>query len=95
MTDTIIEYRNNKCNNDLIKNSKAEANRNQLHKNLNTMEKQCERCNSTFLCTLNGSCWCMTTHLSEKVRVHIADLYDDCLCEKCIKEIKALLENPK
>lgn len=59
------------------------------------MEKQCERCESTFQCTLNGSCWCTTTHLNEKEKDYIMDLYDDCLCENCIKEIKAMLETPK
>ena len=59
------------------------------------MEKQCERCGATFQCTLNGSCWCMTTHFSEKVREYIAGLYDDCLCENCVTEIKAMFEIPK
>jgi len=37
----------------------------------------------------------MTTHFSEKEREHIAGLYDDCLCENCLKEIKAMFETPK
>ncbi|MBP1676829.1 MAG: Cysteine-rich [Bacteroidetes bacterium] len=51
------------------------------------MEKRCARCEKMFVCTGDVNCWCSTTFVAPKVSNYISDLYDDCICEDCIKEL--------
>ena len=53
-------------------------------------EKQCPRCNNLFECK-SGSvllCQCQTVTLTEKQLEYIASRYQDCLCAKCLMDIR-------
>jgi hypothetical protein len=56
------------------------------------MEKICERCGKTFLCTLDINCWCMTVFINPKVEEYISNQFQDCICQNCIQEITAMLD---
>ena len=53
--------------------------------------KDCPRCNKEFECK-SGSillCQCQTVVLSPEQLEYIANQYDDCLCAKCLVEVRA------
>lgn len=51
--------------------------------------KTCERCNAEFTCNVSNisNCWCMDVQVNAAAKGMIAASYNDCLCEKCLKEI--------
>jgi hypothetical protein len=59
------------------------------------MEKHCERCGKSFVCTGHIDCWCMTTFIAPKVSNYISGLYTDCICKDCIEEIKGIVLSPE
>ena len=52
--------------------------------------KYCPRCKSVFECSVNRFqiCQCTGTTLSGDERIFISKFYKDCLCIKCLKEMK-------
>lgn len=54
------------------------------------MEKICPRCNSSFECRNDNilECDCNTVMLSGEDYQHISKNYTDCLCIKCLNQIK-------
>lgn len=53
--------------------------------------KSCERCGERFECRVCNvlQCQCQTAPLSRAERARIAELYDDCLCARCLTELQA------
>lgn len=53
-------------------------------------EKYCPRCQSAFECKVGAvtQCQCSGIGLSPEERQFIADRYQDCLCRKCLLELK-------
>ena len=51
---------------------------------------QCDRCGSGFECKSNAGakCQCNAVQLSLNEMQHISELYDVCLCAKCLFELK-------
>ena len=52
--------------------------------------KQCQRCNKTFECK-SGSillCQCQAVVLSPEALNYIGKLFQDCLCAKCLRELR-------
>jgi hypothetical protein len=60
-------------------------------------EKICPRCSETFECKLGSIllCQCTAVKLNEVERDYIREQYDDCLCAKCMKELRAEYNNNK
>jgi hypothetical protein len=56
--------------------------------------KTCPRCGLLFSCTMSINCWCMIVDIPQKVKDHMAEHYQDCLCPDCIHELKNII-NPK
>lgn len=53
--------------------------------------KQCPRCQSLFECK-SGSimlCQCQTVVLSSEQLEYISQRYDDCLCSRCLLEVRS------
>ncbi|MDH5191326.1 MAG: cysteine-rich CWC family protein [Gammaproteobacteria bacterium] len=53
-------------------------------------QKQCQRCNRTFECK-SGSillCQCQTVMLSPDALSYIGGQFQDCLCAKCLRELR-------
>ena len=51
-----------------------------------TDEKVCESCKKTFSCGANiGKCWCFEAEISTENLKSIAEEFDNCLCEDCLK----------
>jgi len=53
-------------------------------------EKQCPRCRRLFECK-SGSillCQCQTVLLSPEQLEYIAFRYEDCLCSRCLREVR-------
>ena len=50
----------------------------------------CERCNATIECKANAytKCQCSTVLLSLNEAQYISELYDGCLCAKCLGELQ-------
>lgn len=59
--------------------------------------KNCPLCKETFECKVGSIilCQCTTVVLNEKERIYMNGLFDDCLCSKCMKDIKAQYHNEK
>lgn len=49
--------------------------------------KKCSRCNRSFLCHNNASCWCNEYSISESVTAGLKKDYKDCLCAACLSEL--------
>jgi len=52
--------------------------------------KQCQRCNKNFECK-SGSillCQCQTVVISSEALNYIGERYQDCLCAKCLRELR-------
>lgn len=52
--------------------------------------KHCPRCEGSFECKVGNilECQCNGIVFSDAEKAHIAANYDDCLCRKCMLEIK-------
>ena len=50
----------------------------------------CERCEGAFECKSNSGakCQCNTVQLSLNEMQYISELYDSCLCAKCLLELQ-------
>ena len=50
----------------------------------------CERCNGAIECKANAytKCQCSVVQLSINEVQYISELYDGCLCAKCLKELQ-------
>ena len=57
--------------------------------------KYCPRCNTQFECKLGSVtlCQCSTVKLNGLERNYIFNKYEDCLCAKCLTELKAEFQN--
>lgn len=55
-------------------------------------EKQCPRCKVNFECKAGSitQCQCKDIKLTESETAFIKKQYNDCLCIKCLKELKLL-----
>ncbi len=55
-----------------------------------TMEKVCPRCGTRFACSLDAvmDCLCAGVALDDAQRRFIADNYDDCLCNDCLRILR-------
>lgn len=51
---------------------------------------QCERCKAPFECKANSftKCQCNTVQLTLNETQYISELYDGCLCARCLQELK-------
>ncbi|NML41788.1 cysteine-rich CWC family protein [Chitinophaga sp. G-6-1-13] len=54
----------------------------------------CPRCNRTFECRVNSihRCQCSDVPLTLEERFRISEKYQGCLCENCLRELKAVLQ---
>ena len=54
----------------------------------------CPRCHAPFECRPDAIelCQCSKVTLSAEDRRYISDRYSDCLCAKCLQEIKQMVE---
>ncbi|MDH5764571.1 MAG: cysteine-rich CWC family protein [Gammaproteobacteria bacterium] len=50
--------------------------------------KFCPRCNKAFECKCGSInlCQCAAANLSEHLRQHLQQQFDDCLCIQCLRE---------
>ena len=50
----------------------------------------CDRCNAPFECKANSftKCQCSTVQLSINEVQYVSELYDGCLCAKCLLELQ-------
>lgn len=48
-------------------------------------DKICPKCNSTFSCVADESCWCMDIKLSKETLNEIKATYPSCLCQSCLR----------
>jgi hypothetical protein len=55
--------------------------------NKNVEKQACPRCGEKFACSKSPRCWCYEFDLPADVLTRIEDIYDGCLCEKCLKTI--------
>ena len=56
----------------------------------------CERCGTAFECKANSStkCQCNTVQLNINEMQYVSEMYDSCLCAKCLFELQQeYLEN--
>jgi hypothetical protein len=53
-------------------------------------EKSCPRCQAPFECKVGDitQCQCYGVNLSAEERIFIENKYNDCLCRKCLDELK-------
>ncbi|OCX54798.1 hypothetical protein BEL04_04380 [Mucilaginibacter sp. PPCGB 2223] len=51
---------------------------------------RCERCNTSFECKANkfGQCQCTTVPLTLNETQYIGEMYDNCLCANCLRQLK-------
>lgn len=58
-------------------------------------DKNCPRCNAEFLCNVDNieQCQCYGTRLNDEQRQVVRDHYADCLCRKCLEELKVLKDS--
>lgn len=52
--------------------------------------KSCLRCHASFECRVDAIhlCQCSAVELDDKERNYINEQFDDCLCARCLKEMK-------
>ena len=57
-------------------------------------KKICNRCHTEFECNAENieTCHCKTIKLTEASLRRIIELYNDCLCAKCLQEIQNELQ---
>lgn len=57
--------------------------------------KFCPRCNAEFECKVGSInlCQCASVTLNENEREYIREKFDDCLCAKCMQEIRSEFHN--
>ena len=55
--------------------------------------KVCPRCGASFVCTHDAFCQCVGITLDEKARAYLRTHYKDCLCRKCLDEVRSNLSN--
>ncbi|MFO7939404.1 MAG: cysteine-rich CWC family protein [Bacteroidales bacterium] len=55
---------------------------------MNATIKKCEKCGKEFHCLAgtNQVCWCTRYKLTDEQLKKLEELYEDCLCEDCLKE---------
>jgi len=51
------------------------------------LPRECERCGEYLYCTANSDCFCVDIKLSKMALDYVKNNFEDCLCEKCLKEI--------
>lgn len=53
------------------------------------MRKICEKCKINFECKMDDitNCFCYTIHLNIEQLAVLKELYANCLCENCLKEV--------
>lgn len=58
-------------------------------------EKYCPRCKVKFECKVGSIllCQCNTVSLTHEEIGHMQQLYNDCLCAQCMKEVRAEYHN--
>jgi hypothetical protein len=58
-------------------------------------EKKCPRCNISFECKPGniGQCQCFGIALSSEEKVFIAEMYNDCLCTRCLHQFSQIEAN--
>ncbi|MBL7744440.1 MAG: cysteine-rich CWC family protein [Chitinophagaceae bacterium] len=56
--------------------------------------KKCQRCNAAFECKPGNitQCQCFEVQLSEEQRAYLEEKYGDCLCRKCLEQVKEEFE---
>ncbi|MDA7803664.1 cysteine-rich CWC family protein [Crocinitomix sp.] len=54
------------------------------------MTKKCSKCKSEFDCRMDDikKCHCSTVKLDAKTLKLLNEKYENCLCEKCLKEFE-------
>ena len=57
--------------------------------------KNCPRCNATFECKVGSIllCQCTAVRLNDTERDYMKSKFDDCLCAKCMKDVKGEYHN--
>lgn len=52
--------------------------------------KNCQRCGSVFECKVQDvkNCQCYGINLNENQKNYIKETFGDCLCRKCLEDIK-------
>jgi len=50
-----------------------------------TVNKTCQKCGASFMCTVGEGCWCENVYVSKENLSMIRRNYMDCLCVKCLK----------
>jgi hypothetical protein len=60
-------------------------------------QKYCPRCNALIECKVGSIllCQCAAVELTDAERDYLNRLYDDCLCAKCMAEIRSEFHNGK
>jgi len=58
-------------------------------------ERICPRCRQEFECKTGSIllCQCQTVALDETQLAWIAERYDDCLCSRCLRELRSLFNH--
>lgn len=53
----------------------------------------CESCGESFSCGSKiGKCWCFDFEVSTETLADLTTRYKDCLCEKCLTELRQKAE---
>lgn len=57
---------------------------------LSSRTTECPRCHTSFTCRAGdiANCECNTVTLTDAERAYIAERYSDCLCARCMREVK-------
>lgn len=57
----------------------------------------CPRCNAQIECKVGSIllCQCAAVELSDPERDYIKNMYDDCLCAKCMAQLRVEFHNRK
>lgn len=46
----------------------------------------CPRCKQKFVCQHNATCFCANYRITQELSDKLRQMYNDCLCEECLKE---------
>lgn len=49
--------------------------------------KTCPICNANFECNHLADCWCTEIQIPKEILIFLKQNFDDCLCEKCLREL--------
>ena len=52
-----------------------------------TDQKLCSKCGESFGCGVHDNCWCGEYEISPEILERLKELYEDCLCPKCLKTV--------